>query len=76
MLSSVLHSPRAIQVNIQIMRTFIRMKQVLLDHKALWKKIEEMEKKYDQEFQVVFEAIKRLLQPPVNPNKRPIGFHG
>ncbi len=74
MLSSVLHSPRAIQVNIQIMRTFTRMKQVLLDHKALWRKIDEMEKKYDQEFQVVFEAIRKLLQPQAKKSK-PIGFH-
>ena len=67
MLSSVLHSPRAIQVNIQIMRTFTRMKQVLLNHKAIWHKIEELEKRHenqDRKIQSIFEAIRQLLEPP------------
>jgi len=73
MLSSVLNSDRAIQVNIQIMRTFSRLRQLAMAHKDLRQKIEEMEKKYDQQFQVVFKVIKELLDPPVTP-KEPIGF--
>jgi hypothetical protein len=60
MLSSVLKSDRAIQVNIQIMRTFTRLRQMLEGHKELQKKIEAMEEKYDEQFRVVFEAIKAI----------------
>lgn len=74
MLSSVLNSERAIQVNIQIMRTFTKLKEIIMTHKDLQKKIEDMERKYDQQFKVVFDAIKQLLTPPEKP-KRQIGFH-
>ncbi len=74
MLSSVLNSKVAIQVNIQIMRTFIRLKEIIMSHKDLQRKIEDMERKYDQQFKVVFDAIKQLLIPPEKP-KRKIGFH-
>ncbi len=73
MLSSVLNSNRAILVNIQIMRAFTKLRQMLLTHKDLKRKIEAMENKYDQQFKVVFEAIRRLLEPPPTP-KRQIGF--
>jgi len=73
MLSSVLNSKRAIQVNIQIMRAFTRLRQMLSTHKDLKKQIEAMEKKYDQQFQIVFEAIKQLLETDAKPEKR-IGF--
>ncbi len=73
MLSSVLNSKRAIQVNIQIMRAFTRLRQMLSTHKDLKKKIEAMEKKYDQQFQIVFEAIKQLLETDAKPRKQ-IGF--
>jgi DNA repair protein RadC len=73
MLSSVLKSSRAIQVNIQIMRTFTRLREILAGHKDLQKKIDEMESKYDKQFRVVFEAIKQLLKEEKNP-KRKIGF--
>ncbi len=73
MLSSVLHSERAIQVNIQIMRTFTKLRELLLTHADLKRKIEAMERKYDQQFTVVFEAIKRLLEPPDKPRSK-IGF--
>ena len=63
MLSSVLNSKRAIEVNILIMRAFVRVRQLAASHKDLLKKIEEMEKKYDRQFQVVFEAIKQLMLP-------------
>lgn len=62
MLSSVLNSERAIQVNIQIMRTFTKLRQLMIEHADLRKKIEEMESKYDHQFKVVFKAIKELLE--------------
>jgi len=73
MLSSVLKSDRAIQVNIQIMRAFSKLREMLSTHADLKKKIEAMEKKYDQQFQVVFEAIKQLLEIEAKPRKE-IGF--
>ena len=73
MLSSVLNSKRAIQVNIQMMRAFTQLRQMLSTHKDLKKQIEAMEKKYDQQFQIVFEAIKQLLETDAKPGKK-IGF--
>jgi phage regulator Rha-like protein len=73
MLSSVLKSQRAIQVNIQIMRAFSKLREMLSTHEDLKKKIETMEKKYDQQFQIVFEAIKQLLETESKPRKQ-IGF--
>ena len=73
MLSSVLKSDRAIQVNIQIMRTFTQLRKMLSTHEELKSKIESMEKKYDQQFQIVFEAIKQLL-PEEEKSKKKIGF--
>ena len=73
MLSSVLNSKRAIQVNIQIMRTFTRLRQMLAGHKELQKKIEAMESKYDEQFQIVFTAIKQMLHEDEKPKKK-IGF--
>jgi phage regulator Rha-like protein len=73
MLSSVLNSDRAIQVNIQIMRTFTRLREILASNEELRRKIEQLEKKYDGQFKIVFEAIRQLKAPPVKP-KRKIGF--
>lgn len=73
MLSSILNSERAIEVNIQIMRTFTKLREMLLTHRDLRQKIEEMEKKYDYQFKVVFDTIKQLLEPVKKP-KRQIGF--
>ncbi len=73
MLSSVLRSERAILVNIQIIRTFTKIREMLEDHKELREKIESMENKYDSQFKVVFDAIKRLINPP-EPPKPKIGF--
>ncbi|MGH7197247.1 MAG: ORF6N domain-containing protein [Candidatus Omnitrophota bacterium] len=71
MLSSVLNSSRAIQVNIQIMRIYMKMREMALSYKDLIAKIDEMEKKYDKQFQVVFKAIKLLLEKPkAGPPKR------
>ena len=73
MLSSVLHSKQAIQVNIQIMRAFTKLREMILSHKELRRKIEAMEKKYDYQFKVVFDAINKLLEQPEKP-KGKIGF--
>ena len=73
MLSSVLNSERAIKVNIEIMRAFVRLRQILASNKELAKRLDELEKKYDAQFRVVFEAIRELMKPPET-KKRPIGF--
>ena len=73
MLSSVLNSQRAIQVNIQIMRTFTKIREMFATHKELKQKIEEMEKKYDHQFKIVFDAIRQLIEPAQKSRKR-IGF--
>ncbi len=75
MLSSVLRSERAVQVNIIIMRTFVRLREILATHKDLARKIDELEKKCDAQFQVVFDAIRQLMTPPQATKKRRIGFH-
>lgn len=74
MLSSVLRSKQAVQVNIEIMRAFVRLREVLATHKDLARKLEEMEKKYDAQFRVVLDAMKELMAPPEAEQKRPIGF--
>jgi len=73
MLSSVLNSDRAINVNIQIMRTFIKLRRMLSKHEELRKKIDEMEKRYDTQFKAVFDAIKQLIAEEKQPKKK-IGF--
>jgi len=73
MLSSVLNSPRAVQVNIQIMRTFAKLREIILHNKDLARRLDELEKKYDTQFKVVFDAIRQLMTPP-EPKRRPIGF--
>jgi hypothetical protein len=74
MLSSVLKSKRAVQVNIAIMRAFVRLREILATHKDLARKLTAMEKKYDAQFRVVFEAIHKLMAPAPLPPKRQIGF--
>ena len=73
MLSGILNNPRAVKVNIAIMRTFVQLRQMLASNTALAAKLEELEKKYDSQFRVVFEAIRQLTTPPQPPPKR-IGF--
>jgi hypothetical protein len=75
MLSSVLRSPRAVAVNIEIMRAFVRLRQMLLSHADLARKVDNLERKYDSQFKVVFDALRQLMQPPEEKPKRPIGFH-
>ena len=73
MLSSVLRSTRAVKVNIEIMRTFVRLRQILASNTQLARKLDALEKKYDAQFKVVFDAIRQLMAPP-EPKKRKIGF--
>lgn len=73
MLSSVLRSKRAIQVNIEIMRAFVRLKRLIASNEGLARKIDKLERKYDSQFKVVFDAIRKLMNPPVK-SKRKIGF--
>jgi len=74
MLSGVLHSPRAVQVNVAIMRTFVKLREMLATHKDLAEKLEALEKKYDRQFKVVFDAIRQLMTPDEPPKQQRIGF--
>ena len=73
MLSSVLNSDRAVDVNIQIMRTFVKLREMIASHKDLARRLDELEKKYDAQFKVVFDAIRQLMTPP-EPREKKIGF--
>ncbi len=77
MLSSILTSDRAVQVNIAIMRAFVKLREILTTHRDLAHKIKELEQKYQQHdthIQSIFEALRELFEPPPLPPKRPIGF--
>jgi len=74
MLSSVLRSARAVEVNIAIMRTFVQLRRLMESNRDLARKIDSLEKKYDEQFAVVFAAIKELITPAQPPRKQ-IGFH-
>jgi hypothetical protein len=76
MLSSVLRSRRAVQVNIAIMRAFVKLRELMATHKELAEKLKELEEKYDKhdsQFKVVFDALRRLIETPAPPHRR-IGF--
>lgn len=75
MLSSVLNSDLAVLVNIEIMRAFVRLRQMLASNAEMARKLETMERKYDAQFKVVFDAIRQLMAPPEPPKRREIGFH-
>jgi hypothetical protein len=74
MLSSVLHSDRAVDVNIEIMRAFVRLRELLAGHADLSRRLDELEQKYDAQFRAVFDAIRQLMIPPEKPKKGRIGF--
>ncbi len=74
MLSGILKSDRAVEVNIAIMRTFVKLRQMLESNEELSRRLDEMESKYDEQFRMVFDAIRELMIPP-EPKKNPIGFH-
>ena len=73
MLSSVLRSPQAIQVNVTIMRTFVKLRRAVASHSVLAKKLDELERKYDSQFSVVFQALRKLMTESEKPKRR-IGF--
>jgi hypothetical protein len=73
MLSSVLNSPRAIEINIQIIRAFVKLREMISSHKDLARKLAELEKKYDSQFKVVFDALRSLISEP-KPKEKKIGF--
>jgi len=73
MLSGVLNSPRAVKVNVEIMRAFVRLRQLMATHTDLARKLTALEQKYDKQFKVVFDAIRALMAPPAKPRKK-IGF--
>ena len=75
MLSGVLRSPCATQVNIAIMRAFVRLREMLQGNAELSRKLYDLEQKYDTQFKVVFDAIRQLMLPPTPSTRRPIGFH-
>ena len=75
MLSSVLKSERAIAVNIAIMRTFVKLREILGSNELLRRKIESMERKYNEQFKAVFQAIKRMMLPEPEKPKPPVGYH-
>jgi len=75
MLSSVLRSKRAVQVNIEIIRTFVKLRRMLASHEELSRKLRALEKKYDSQFKLVFDAIREIMNPKSPPKKRQIGFH-
>jgi hypothetical protein len=75
MLSSVLQSPRAVHVNIAIMRAFVRLREMLLTNAELARKLADLERKYDSQFKVVFDAIRQLMAPPPALSRPEIGFH-
>ena len=75
MLSSVLRSKRAVEVNIAIMRTFVKLREILADNALLRRKIETMERKYDEQFQQIFVVLEYMIAEETKP-KRPFGFHG
>jgi len=74
MLSSVLRSKRAVQVNIEIMRAFVRLREMLASNVALARKLAALEKKYDEQFKVVFDAIRALMTPKADQSRKQIGF--
>jgi hypothetical protein len=75
MLSSVLHSERAVDVNIQIMRAFVRLRQLIASHADLARRLDDLEKKYDKQFAIVFAAIRKLMEPPEPAEIKEMGYH-
>jgi len=73
MLASVINTKIAIKASIQVVKAFVKLRQILADHKEFARKLESMEKKYDHQFKVVFDAIRELMDPPA-PKRKPIGF--
>jgi hypothetical protein len=75
MVANVLNSPVAVRASIQVVRAFVRLRDIMATHKDLVRKLEQMEQKYDRKFKVVFDAIRELMVPPIPSSKRRIGFN-
>jgi phage regulator Rha-like protein len=75
MLANVLNSERAAQTSVQVVRAFVRLRQILASNAELARKLDALEKKYDRQFKIVFNAIRQLMSPPPEPKRREIGFH-
>ena len=75
MLASVLNSVVAVRASLQVVRAFVRLREILATHKELARKLQELENKYDAQFRVVFDAIRQLMEPPASGPKKRIGFH-
>jgi hypothetical protein len=73
MVATILNSPIAVKTSIQVVRAFVRLREMIASHKGLAKRLDELEKKYDAQFKVVFDAIRQLMTPP-EPKRRRIGF--
>jgi phage regulator Rha-like protein len=76
MAANVLNSERAAAMSVAIVRTFVKLRQILSSNKDLSRRLDELEKKYDEHFQAIFDAIRRLMELPEEPQKPMIGFHG
>jgi hypothetical protein len=74
MLASVLNSPVAVKASVQVVRAFVKMRETMLAHKELSRRLNDMERKYDKQFRVVFDALRELMEPPPAPSKKQIGF--
>ena len=74
MAATVLNSERAVNMSVYVVRTFVRLRQLLASHESLARKLEALERKYDAQFKVVFDAIRELMTPPAPKKRRPIGF--
>jgi len=74
MAASVLNTPLAVAVSVQVVRAFVKLREIISTHKDLAAKLENLEKKYDSQFKMVFDAIRQLMTPPESKKKRPIGF--
>jgi ORF6N domain-containing protein len=74
MAANVLNSERAVEASVQVVRAFVRLRQMVISNQELARKVEELEKRYDAQFKIVFDAIKALMKPP-EPKRKQIGFH-
>jgi hypothetical protein len=75
MLSSVLRSPRAVAVNVEIMRAFVRLRRLMIEHADLAARLDRLEREYDSKFKVVFDAIRQLMVDPDSSSPKRVGFH-
>lgn len=74
MLASVLNSPVAVEASVQVVRTFVKMREAMIAHKDLSRRLNDMERKYDKQFRAVFDALRELMEPPTPPSKKQIGY--